>query len=71
MRLNPYCSGQWSRTLNFMIMLQIKAVVLILIVVDNGLVHRDKNLVTSMPRLVLILIVVDNGLVLMVIHVSM
>ena len=38
-RLNPYCSGQWTRTqcepcanMSFML-------VLILIVVDNGLVH--------------------------------
>ena len=60
--LNPYCSGQWSRTLQ-RVSGQWAQRVLILIVVDNGLV-----LVTSQVclwgTLVLILIVVDNGLVL-------
>ena len=62
--LNPYCSGQWSRT-------SIKTahyfsinLVLILIVVDNGLVP-DITIETWMQGItVLILIVVDNGLVL-------
>ena len=36
--LNPYCSGQWSRT-KIMIFHCVKVHVLILIVVDNGLVH--------------------------------
>ena len=35
--LNPYCSGQWSRTINVTRILS-QACVLILIVVDNGLV---------------------------------
>ena len=37
--LNPYCSGQWSRTINFMLN-PLKLLVLILIVVDNGLVQN-------------------------------
>ena len=36
--LNPYCSGQWSRT-NFKSNNQSNNNVLILIVVDNGLVQ--------------------------------
>ena len=36
--LNPYCSGQWSRTLEKMLKQDINEAVLILIVVDNGLV---------------------------------
>ena len=35
--LNPYCSGQWSRTLEKAVD-RVKQDVLILIVVDNGLV---------------------------------
>ena len=37
-RLNPYCSGQWSRTILLNILIAYKCYVLILIVVDNGLV---------------------------------
>ena len=38
--LNPYCSGRWSRT-NIMCALKfLGPVVLILIVVDDGLVHK-------------------------------
>ena len=37
--LNPYCSGQWSRTHMTGNMNPLNFVVLILIVVDNGLVH--------------------------------
>ena len=37
--------------------------VLILIVVDNGLVHDKKNIGSKGTKNVLILIVVDNGLV--------
>ena len=36
--LNPYCSGQWSRTCHFKDAVCIEIPVLILIVVDNGLV---------------------------------
>ena len=36
-RLNPYCSGQWSRT-NLERQVTYNLIVLILIVVDNGLV---------------------------------
>ena len=39
MGLNPYCSGQWSRTY-VEINTYYDATVLILIVVDNGLVPR-------------------------------
>ena len=37
-RLNPYCSGQWSRTDAVMLIAEEEGV-LILIVVDNGLVQ--------------------------------
>ena len=60
--LNPYCSGQWSRTA-FPFPNKYKVLVLILIVVDNGLVQTNRNLVFNVLK-VLILIVVDNGLVL-------
>ena len=42
--LNPYCSGQWSRTELRLTLLNKSVAVLILIVVDNGLV--------PMPQLV-------------------
>ena len=38
-RLNPYCSGRWSRTDNVFLCLWSGHRVLILVVVDNGLVH--------------------------------
>ena len=38
--LNPYCSGQWSRTQTQQIRQPTLDWVLILIVVDNGLVQR-------------------------------
>ena len=38
--LNPYCSGQWSRT-HLVLRYSLKRRVLILIVVDNGLVHGN------------------------------
>ena len=41
--LNPYCSGRWSRTGCFEEYEFAKGV-LILIVVDDGLVHFMKNL---------------------------
>ena len=59
--LNPYCSGQWSRT-NFKSNNQSNNNVLILIVVDNGLVPTV-NANGEFVGFVLILIVVDNGLV--------
>ena len=60
--LNPYCSGQWSRT---ELKKAVKAVfdVLILIVVDNGLVLTHHCMLIYLLVSVLILIVVDNGLV--------
>ena len=60
--LNPYCSGQWSRT-HPMFSFVKGDPVLILIVVDNGLVQAT-NIPYSVELAVLILIVVDNGLVL-------
>ena len=39
MCLNPYCSGQWSRTYKPFISKDLWQEVLILIVVDNGLVQ--------------------------------
>ena len=60
--LNPYCSGQWSRTMTGQ-PAQPVIMVLILIVVDNGLV-RGQICCLEKRMEVLILIVVDNGLVL-------
>ena len=39
--LNPCCSGQWSRTRLISLILTMGLLVLILVVVDNGLVHPD------------------------------
>ena len=61
--LNPCCSGQWSRTLQGVKPEVHKFVVLILVVVDNGLVH-DIDYEDIYDNInVLILVVVDNGLV--------
>lgn len=38
-RLNPYCSGRWSRTLAKSEEIQVTQEALILVVVDNGLVQ--------------------------------
>ena len=43
--LNPCCSGQWSRTLDYMCKYE-ERLVLILVVVDNGLVPLDKSKTT-------------------------
>ena len=60
--LNPYCSGRWSRTGSLETDANTPRRVLILIVVDNGLVHN--LLVHRTERLqVLILVVVEDGLV--------
>ena len=59
--LNPYCSGQWSRT-HLVLRYSLMRRVLILIVVDNGLVLKSIS-VNLRVQNVLILIVVDNGLV--------
>ena len=37
--LNPCCSGQWSRTARYGLETEVAREVLILVVVDNGLVH--------------------------------
>ena len=60
--LNPCCSGRWSRTFVGITLTHARTRVLILIVVDNGLVHAAINVYPSKEK-VLILIVVDNGLV--------
>ena len=60
-RLNPYCSGQWSRTPRRVTYIE-QIRVLILIVVDNGLVPWYCTAYYKWCN-VLILIVVDNGLV--------
>ena len=39
--LNPYCSGRWSRTGRYAIDYDGDVAVLILIVVEDGLVHHD------------------------------
>ena len=39
MSLNPYCSGRWSRTFVETVSLEEMKAVLILIVVEDGLVH--------------------------------
>ena len=61
-RLNPYCSGRWSRTSQACPGCNDLKAVLILIVVEDGLV-----LVATMANVtidgVLILIVVEDGLV--------
>ena len=61
--LNPYCNGRWSRTAfpdslpaDFML-------VLILIVMEDGLVHSNPWSANPTP-VVLILIVMEDGLVL-------
>ena len=45
--LNPYCSGQWSRTSNCATGEVIDLTVLILIVVDNGLVLNHSAMSAS------------------------
>ena len=40
-RLNPYCSGRWSRTLRSSLSLELSLHVLILIVVEDGLVRME------------------------------
>ena len=64
--LNPYCSGQWSRTF-IKAVLRTVITVLILVVVDNGLVLNNVA-DYKFTKLVLILVVVDNGLVLDIIR---
>ena len=62
--LNPYCSGRWSRTNKMLNGESYGTPVLILIVVEDCLVHEQgasSNAIVS----VLILIVVEDGLVLM------
>ena len=43
--LNPYCSGRWSRTALRQVSMGAAAVVLILIVVEDGLVQCRELLV--------------------------
>ena len=60
--LNPYCSGQWSRT-HLVLRYSLMRRVLILIVVDDGLVLRQVAMGAAAIQAVLILIVMDDGLV--------
>ena len=62
--LNPYCSGQWSRTKTKDYERYKQRRVLILIVMEDGLVPLRKEDDFDAVE-VLILIVVDNGLVLL------
>ena len=48
--LNPYCSGQWSRTLLRRLKYTWHLAVLILILVDNGLVPYDDELKASVDK---------------------
>ena len=59
---NPYCSGRWSRTQR-KVYNRRRARVLILIVVEDGLVHMNKAVMYQLTT-VLILVVVEDGLVL-------
>ena len=60
--LNPCCSGRWSRTKRFMGRKVWWTDVLILVVVDDGLVHTRDDVLVEFIK-VLILIVVEDGLV--------
>ena len=63
MCLNPYCSGQWSSTVDTREISQEAIRVLILVVVEDGLVQQSHCKVPS-NQAVLILVVVEDGLVL-------
>ena len=41
LRLNPYCSGQWSSTIATYDSIHVSKFVLILAVVEDGLVHNQ------------------------------
>ena len=60
--LNPYCNGRWSRTQR-KVYNRRRARVLILIVVEDGLVHMNKAVMYQLTT-VLILVVMEDGLVL-------
>ena len=45
--LNPYCSGRWSRTATVYARSVLDTEVLILIVVEDGLVHVIRNAETG------------------------
>ena len=62
-RLNPYCSGRWSRTVKKISDREEQKPVLILIVVEDGLVRMLMLMVSTRLQMVLILIVVEDGLV--------
>ena len=67
--LNPCCSGRWSSTGKEHIEFALLQWVLILVVVDDGLVLRQANLINNLIA-VLILVVVDDGLVPLVYMIS-
>ncbi|WP_431997020.1 hypothetical protein [Segatella sinensis] len=49
LRLNPYCSGRWSRTSSAIAGTHCQRYVLILIVVEDGLVQRLVSLLRLLP----------------------
>ena len=61
--LNPCCSGRWPCTADMLIKAFLMYWVLILVVVEDGLVHYSTNNYPWMGYLVLILVVVEDGLV--------
>ena len=62
MCLNPYCSGQWSSTVDTREISQEAIRVLILVVVEDGLVPAYQHPYWMFQN-VLILVVVEDGLV--------
>ena len=66
--LNPCCSGRWSHTWLRSFCSFYPTIVLILIVVDDGLVHFANFKSNSQSSNVLILIVMEDGLVQVVQH---
>ena len=61
--LNPCCNGRWSRTLALRQVSMGAAAVLILVVMEDGLVHGDRFDTQILSIEVLILVVMEDGLV--------
>ena len=61
-RLNPCCSGRWSRTSSLFFFAFMQFIVLILVVVEDGLVRAAGEQYETNGQ-VLILVVVEDGLV--------
>ena len=60
--LNPCCNGRWSRTIYRKYEL-LFSVVLILVVMEDGLVHNGQVTFVTTDAKVLILVVMEDGLV--------